>query len=46
MQIFLHALDGSSSVAVINESESFAAFLENYNLSAYRLVCQGSVLTQ
>ena len=46
MQIFLHQLDGSSSVATINENDSLEAFLINNNLCGFRLVSQGTVLTQ
>lgn len=46
MQIFLHGLDGSSTVASISQDESFSAFVLNNNLSGFRLVCQGTTLTE
>ncbi len=46
MQIFLHGLDGSSTVASINLDESLSAFLLSNNLSGFRLVCQGSIITE
>ena len=46
MQIFLHGLDGSSAVTSINEYETLAAFVLSNNLSGFRLVCQGSILTE
>lgn len=46
MQIFLHGLDGSSTVASLNEYETLAAFVSNNNLTGFRLVCQGSIITE
>jgi hypothetical protein len=46
MQIFLHGLDGSSTVALISQDESLSAFVLNNNLSGFRLVCQGSILNE
>lgn len=46
MQIFLHQLDGSSTVASINQNDSLSAFVLTNNLNGFRLVCQGSILTE
>ena len=46
MQIFIHGLNGSQSVANIQENETLNAFLLSNNLSGFRLVCQGSILTE
>ena len=46
MQIFLHGLDGSQSVACIQENESFDNFVNNNNLNGFRLVCQGCNITE
>lgn len=46
MQIFIHGLDGSQSVATIQQNENLEAFLLSNNLNGFRLVCQGSILTQ
>jgi hypothetical protein len=46
MQIFIHGLDSSQSVANIQENETLNAFLLSNNLSGFRLVCQGSILTE
>jgi len=46
MQIFLHQLDGSSTVATINQNDSLEAFLINNSLNGFRLVCQGTILSQ
>ncbi len=46
MQIFIHGLDGSQTVSSILENESLAVFLLNNNLNGYRLVCQGSILSE
>jgi len=46
MQIFLHKLDGSQTVASIEQNESLELFLNNNNLNGFRLVCQGSILSE
>ncbi len=46
MQIFLHNLDGSQTIATIESNESFELFVNNNNLQGFRLVSQGSNLTE
>jgi len=42
MQIFLHHLDGTQSVAEINEHTSLETLLANFNAEGCRVVYQGS----
>jgi hypothetical protein len=46
MQIFLHGLDGSQTVAEIQQNEDLSTFVVNNGLNGFRLVCQGSVLSE
>ena len=44
MQFFLHGLDGSQQVILIEENQTFANFISTNNLNGFRLICQGSIL--
>jgi hypothetical protein len=45
MQIFLHHIDGSQSVAPINQETTLESLLESFNVSQCRVVFQGSCIT-
>lgn len=44
MQIFLNHLNGTQTIANLQDNESFEAFLLNNSLDGLRLVCQGSIV--
>ena len=41
MQIFLHQLDGSQTIAEINNNTEFNSFVSQNNFLNCRLICQG-----
>jgi hypothetical protein len=45
MQVFLHHIDGSQSVAQINQETTLESLLESFNVSQCRVVFQGSCIT-
>lgn len=46
MQIFLHNLDGTQTIANVESNQSLELFVNNNNLQGLRLISQGSILTE